>query len=158
MEKFTVIGCNDTTGEIRCCHVVAANILNSFASAAALDGRLRFSVAMPGWLQEGEQIEFCGEAEVLVETVLEQEDVFGRPAYRLSTGDIETVLAEYSLRVTDTKGKSFATMAEELIDELDEGRIVGAAMATGSSKSEDLIQAGLDAIKEQLVELGILEF
>lgn len=78
-------------------------------------------------------------------------------AYQVSDEDIENVLQNYSLRVTDTQGKSFETMAAELINQIDAARVEKAALRAGIDLDEQT-QAANDEIKTILVELGILEF
>ncbi|ELQ8317505.1 hypothetical protein R2571_006404 [Pseudomonas aeruginosa] len=78
-------------------------------------------------------------------------------AFQISTEDVENVLRSYSLRVTDTKGQSFERMAEELIDELDHERIEREALAA-STELDEQTTAAYEAIKNNLVELGVLEF
>ena len=77
--------------------------------------------------------------------------------YRLSAKDIEDVLRDYALRVTNTSGKSFATMAEEIVDEIDRERIENAALAAGHDRNQQLLAAH-EMIHQILVEQEILEF
>lgn len=78
-------------------------------------------------------------------------------AFGVSEEDVEAVLQAYSMRVTNTRGKSFEAMAEELIDEIDHARVEKAALRAGCDL-EDQIKAAFDEIKAILVEQGILEF
>jgi hypothetical protein len=78
-------------------------------------------------------------------------------AFAISEDDIENVLHSYSLRVTNTKGKSFETMAAELIDEIDHARVEKVAL-NGGCDLDDQITAAYEEIKQCLVELGVLEF
>lgn len=78
-------------------------------------------------------------------------------AFQITSDDVENVLRDYSLRVTNTNGKSFEQMAEELIDELDHERIERAALAASTDLDEQTT-ASYEAIKNNLVELGVLEF
>lgn len=78
-------------------------------------------------------------------------------AFQITEIDIENVLRNYSLRVADTQGKSFETMAAELIDEIDCERVEKAALKAGCDLDEQT-QGAHDEIKKILVELGILEF
>lgn len=78
-------------------------------------------------------------------------------AFQVTEEDIENVLRNYSLRVADTQGKSFETMAEELIDEIDCARVEKAALMSGCDLN-DQTQGAYDEIKKILVELGVLEF
>lgn len=155
MNKFTVIGFNESTFQVLCLHVLAEDATNAFASAAAIDSSISLVVTLPGWQNEGSDLTFAGEGLVDGGTVLEQTEVFGEPAYQMDESDIEHVLREYSLRVTNTDGESFATMAKGLIDEIDQGRIVRVAMA--AETVEGMEQAAFDEIKTVLVEMGILD-
>lgn len=78
-------------------------------------------------------------------------------AFQITSDDVENVLRDYSLRVTNTNGQSFEHMAEELIDELDHERIERAALAA-STDFDEQTTAAYEAIKNNLVELGVLEF
>lgn len=78
-------------------------------------------------------------------------------AFEISAQDIESVLLSYSLRVTDTQGQSFATMAEELIDEVDTSRIEKAALRAGNSLEEQTAGA-YEEIRQILVEMAVLDF
>jgi hypothetical protein len=78
-------------------------------------------------------------------------------AFQITEKDVQNVLCNYSLRVTDTQGKSFATMASELIDEIDHDRTEKAALKSGCDLDEQTTGAN-DEIKKILVELGVLEF
>jgi hypothetical protein len=76
--------------------------------------------------------------------------------YVVTAEDIENVLSQYSLRVADTQGKSFATMAAELFNELDL-TTVEAAASTGHTKDAQG-QAVFKALHQLLVKEGVLEF
>lgn len=78
-------------------------------------------------------------------------------AYQVTEEDIQNVLEDYSLRVADTKGKSFETMSAELIGEIDHARIEKAALNSGCDLAEQTRGANAE-IKDMLVELGVLEF
>jgi hypothetical protein len=78
-------------------------------------------------------------------------------AYQITADDVENVLHAYSLRVTNTHGKSFETMAAELVDEIDHDRVEKAALNSGCDLEEQTTGA-YDEIKKILVELGVLEF
>lgn len=78
-------------------------------------------------------------------------------AFQVTEDDIENVLREYSLRVTDTQGKSFETMAAELLGKIDCARVEKAAL-DGATTLEAQAQIAFDEIKDILVELGVLEF
>ncbi len=78
-------------------------------------------------------------------------------AFQVTEEDVENVLQNYSLRVTDTNGKSFASMAAELICEIDEVRVEKVALKAGCELGEQT-QGAHDEIKKILVEKGVLEF
>jgi len=78
-------------------------------------------------------------------------------AFQITEDDIENVLQDYSLRVTDTQGKSFETMATELIGEIDHARVEKAALDSGCDLDVQTT-AAYDEIKKILVEIGVLEF
>jgi len=78
-------------------------------------------------------------------------------AFQVTSEDIEGVLSAYSLRVADSKGKSFETMAAELIEEIDCGRVEKAALDSGETLDEQT-QGAFDEIKAILTEMGVLEF
>jgi hypothetical protein len=78
-------------------------------------------------------------------------------AFQVTEEDIENVLRNYSLRVMDTQGQSFETMAAELINEIDCGRVEKAALASGGDLDVQT-QGAYDEIKNILVEIGVLDF
>ncbi len=78
-------------------------------------------------------------------------------AFAITEEDVENVLQEYSLRVTDTQGKSFETMAAELLGEIDHARVEKAALNSGCDLNEQTTSA-YGEIKKILVEIGVLEF
>lgn len=78
-------------------------------------------------------------------------------AFAITEEDIENVLQAYSLRVTDTQGKSFETMAAELLGEIDHARVEQAALDSGVDFGEQTTGA-YGEIKNILVEIGVLEF
>ena len=78
-------------------------------------------------------------------------------AFQVTEEDIENVLHDYSLRVTDTQGKSFETMAAELIDEIDRARVEQAALKSGCDLEAQTAGAYRE-IRKILVDIGVLEF
>jgi len=74
----------------------------------------------------------------------------------VTADDIEHVLQEYSLRVLDTQGKSFETMAAELVDELDLSSVIQAAAAADTLTAKQ--QAVFDALHTLLVKEGVIDF
>ncbi|MYM92646.1 hypothetical protein [Duganella vulcania] len=78
-------------------------------------------------------------------------------AFQVTEIDIENVLRDYSLRVTDTQGKSFEMMAAEVLDEIDSERVEKAALDSGCDLDEQT-QGAHDEIHKILVEIGVLEF
>lgn len=77
-------------------------------------------------------------------------------AYVVTANDIENVLQQYSLRVSDTQGKSFETMAAELVDALDMTTVVEAASNADTEGTKG--QAVFNALHTLLVKEGIIEF
>lgn len=77
--------------------------------------------------------------------------------YQLKASDIESVLWDYTLRVSNTAGKSFVTMSEELVDEIDRDRIEKAALAAGDDRNQQVFAAH-KMIHRILVEQGVIEF
>lgn len=76
-------------------------------------------------------------------------------AFQISEDDIEIVLRRNSLRVSNTQGKSFSEIAEQLIDEIDHERVESAAMCA-SCELEEQTEAAHEEIKTICVELGVL--
>jgi hypothetical protein len=79
-----------------------------------------------------------------------------KPAPVVTAGDIQNVLEQYSLRVTDTQGKSFETMAAELVDTLDLASVIAAADTGDTPVAKQ--QAVFDALHQLLVKEGVIEF
>lgn len=80
-----------------------------------------------------------------------------RLGFSATEDDVQHVLEDFSLRVTNTQGRSFETMATELINEIDLDSVARAALEGG----DDIDQQSLAAyreIKQQLVNIGVLEF
>jgi len=84
-------------------------------------------------------------------------EVLPATAFQITEKDIENVLRDYSLRVTDTEGKSFETMSSELIGEIDHVRVQKAALSSGVTIEEQATGAN-DEIRKILIEIGVLEF
>lgn len=78
-------------------------------------------------------------------------------AYEVTAKDIQDVLEAYSLRVSDTQGKSFETMANELEGEIDLEEVAKVALATPGNKIAQS-QAAFNEIHRILVEMGVIEF
>lgn len=78
-------------------------------------------------------------------------------AFEVTESDIENVLFDHALRVTNTNGLSFEHMASDLILDLDHDNIEAAALGAGDDLG-DQTSAALVEIKRQLVELGVIEF
>jgi len=77
--------------------------------------------------------------------------------FQITEDDIQNVLESHSLRVTDTKGKSFEAISKELISEIDHGRVEKAALNSWCDLDEQTTGA-YDEIKQILVEISVLEF
>lgn len=160
MQKFSVISINETSGQTVVFHVLADNSLNAFASAAAMNDNLTLVVALPGWLQEDKELFFPGESTVDSETVLEQPDVFGHPVCTVTAEAVTNVLRAFSLRVSNTQGRSFEDMARNLVEDLDATEIISNAFSKlpadpGAIACE---QALFDEIHAALVKQGTIEF
>lgn len=78
-------------------------------------------------------------------------------AFEATEIDVQYVLEQYSLRVTNTEGKSFETMACELINEIDMKR-VATAVLDGENDINLQTIAAQEEIKKQLVNMGVLDF
>lgn len=156
LSKLTVIAINEENGQIISHHVKAATSYAAFATVAAMDERLTLVTVLPGWLHEGTDIDFPGSTVVEGTTILEQPEVFGPPTIEVTADTIENVLSEYSLRITDTQGKSFATMAAELVDEVNKRAAIAVALEKDSLA--DMQQALFDNLHAQLVTQGVIEF
>lgn len=78
-------------------------------------------------------------------------------AFQITSDDVANVLRSYWLRVTNSNGQSFERMAEELLGDLDHDRIEQAALAASTDLNEQT-SAAYEEIKNNLVELGVLEF
>lgn len=76
-------------------------------------------------------------------------------AFQVTEEDIEHVLLNYSQHLINTQGKSFKTLASELI--IDRARIERAALIAGCDLDEQTTGA-YDEIKKLLIEMGLLEF
>ena len=156
LQKFTVIAFHEDNGQIVSYFVHAEDKMSAFSAAAATNNNLTLVASLPGWLQEGDDVAFAGSALVDASVVLEQPEVFGTSPYTLTTANVQSVLEAYSLRVTDTQGKSFETMAEELVDDLNHEEIMGVALSQGTPL--EMQQAAFDEIHKALVKLGVIEF
>lgn len=78
-------------------------------------------------------------------------------AFQITEEDIESVLHQYALRVANSRGLSFAAMAEELLYEIDEQRVEKAALKAGTDLDTQTA-AAMEEIHAILVEQGVLEF
>lgn len=76
-------------------------------------------------------------------------------AFEITSTDVETVLRSNSLAVANTNGKSFASMAEELFEDLDFFLIEDAALSGGNLDQQTTY--AYEEIARQLREKGILE-
>ena len=91
MNKFTVIGFIEKTGQIACHHVIANNSMHAFAVVAAAEPEISMVVSFPGFVNEAGELTFPGEGIVGAETVMEQPEVFGLSPLSFS-GVLEQVL------------------------------------------------------------------
>lgn len=78
-------------------------------------------------------------------------------AFQISTDDVESVLHSYTHRLINTHGLSILELTAELYDQIDHGRIEKAALAA-EPNMEAQANAALQEIKDNLVDLGVLEF
>lgn len=78
-------------------------------------------------------------------------------AFGIDEQDIENVLQAHSLRVTNTRGLSFASMAAELLPDIDAERVAEAALEGGDELDEQT-SAAYEEIHAILVEQGVIEF
>ncbi len=78
-------------------------------------------------------------------------------AFQITEEDVESVLHDYSLRISNSRGASFAAMAAELLPDLDHARIERAALEGGCDLDAQT-RSALGAIHQQLVEAGVIEF
>lgn len=160
MQKFTVIAIDDVTGQIVSHSVYAEEPLNAFASAAAMNSNLTLVVALPGWQEEDKGTFFPGTAPVDSDTALGQPNVFGSPLCSVTETEVVEVLRAYSLRVSNTQGKSFEEMATEVFEELDIEDIISTAfekLSEGAGAAE-CQTAVFELIHAALVSKGIIEF
>lgn len=160
MKKFTVIAIDDATGQIVSHSVFAEDPLNAFSSAAAMNSNLTLVMALPGWQEEDKDTFFPGTAPVNSQTALDQPEVFGSPLCSVTVTEVVEVLRAYSLRVSNTQGKSFEEMAEEVFEELDVEDIISTAFENLSEgdAAVECKTAAFDLIHAALVSKGILEF
>ena len=78
-------------------------------------------------------------------------------AFGITEEDVEQVLREHTHRVNNSAGKSFETLACELIDEIDHERVAQAALDSGTEMDQQITGA-LGEIKTILVKIGALKF
>lgn len=76
MNKYTVLGYYEESGQTFAHHVVANNASQAFYVVAKEHPDANFITAIQGHHFEGKTLEFPGESVVSAETVLEQEDIF----------------------------------------------------------------------------------
>lgn len=148
LQRYTVISFTEDTGQIFSDHVVALNRINAFASAAAIDPTRTMVVALDGWLNEGNGVEFPGEGLVDAGSVNEQPEVFGVPPFPVNSAAIEAVLRSNALQVANSRGMTFGAMAEAIFDDFDTGRVAMASVG---------LEEQAQAIKMILVETGVLK-
>ncbi|MGI0646823.1 hypothetical protein ACRCPS_17560 [Pseudomonas aeruginosa] len=160
MQKFTVIATDESTGKTAAFHVLGESGLNAFAAAAAISDSLEMVVALPGWLQDGVQLHFPGEGTVDSGSVTDQSETYGAAPCSLDANLVVEVLRAYSLRVSDTNGESFESMAAELVGELDKALLIEKAyeMAPEDADSDACEQALFDLVHQALVDKGVIEF
>ena len=78
-------------------------------------------------------------------------------AFEITPEDVEAVLHSYTHRVMNTQGLSYEALSEELINEIDHGRVEKAALK-GGCDLDSQTQAAHDEIHAILVEMQVIEF
>lgn len=78
-------------------------------------------------------------------------------AFQVTADDVECVLHSYSSRLINTHGLSIVDLSAELVDEIDHDRIEKAAL-NASTDLDEQTNAALEELKDNLVDLGVLEF
>jgi uncharacterized NAD(P)/FAD-binding protein YdhS len=76
-------------------------------------------------------------------------------AYQHTADDVENVLRDHATRVVNTEGKPLDVLAEELVEELDDGAIEKAALR-GGVDLDDQTTAANEEILRQLIERGLI--
>jgi hypothetical protein len=76
-------------------------------------------------------------------------------AFQITEEDVENVLRSNALHAANTNGKSFESIAAEICDDLDHGKIESAALY--GNDMEQQTNYACDEIARQLREKGILE-
>ena len=93
-----------------------------------------------------------------IERAMQEEPASDRPvsmAYQVTEEDVETVLQEHWAQVANTNGRSFETMAAELIGTLDHQLIVKAALH-GDDLDQQSVYASQEIVRQLRVN-GVLE-
>ncbi|RJX80312.1 hypothetical protein [Pseudomonas sp. LS-2] len=155
MKKFTVIIQDSITSQIVCYHVEAKGSLKAFALAEAMFSDFEILVALPGWLQESDDMSSPGDSLVNTATVLGQPEVFVKPAYVLTATAIEAVLEKHSFGVADKPGNCFDKLAAELLSELDHCEVIDDAMKIDANTQTYNDQAKREEIKSSLLAKGV---
>lgn len=106
--------------------------------------------AEPPYAEDPSELRECS-------TLYEDTKMQNCTAFQITEEDIANVLHQHSMRVMNTRGESFETMASALIEEIDHARIEKAALASGCELDHQT-QGAFDEIKNILVEIGVLEF
>lgn len=77
-------------------------------------------------------------------------------AFEVTEQDVENVLRINAIKVANSGGKSFSHMAEDILPDLDTGRVADAALSGGDTLDEQT-DAAYEEIRKILVEDGVLE-
>lgn len=142
---------------LRPAKALAHNIQNAFASAAALRGyECEMVVALPGWLESDDALAFPGESNVYSETILEQEDVFGKPVYRVTPTEILAVLVQHKERLAVVTER-LSALAENLADELNTFQVMQSLFEREPSSEEEAQQIGRELLVKVLMEEGVIK-
>lgn len=113
-------------------------------------------VALPGWLESDDALAFPGESNVYSETILEQEDVFGKPVYRVTPTEILAVLVQHKERLAVVTER-LSALAENLADELNTFQVMQSLFEREPSSEEEAQQIGRELLVKVLMEEGVIK-
>lgn len=133
MQKFTVVGYYEESGQSVCEHVTANNGIHAFWVVAQARPDLSMVVAMPGHLTEGAgEVVFPGEGVVDADTILSQPAVFG------PEDDTKKVLSIFEVDATTNEATgTVAPFCSEECRTKAEGTLGFAASKNGTSTLDD---------------------
>lgn len=149
--KYTVVAIEDS-GFVPFLHVWAKDGQNAFASAVACRTDIEVVAAVPGWQEDGKGIYSAGEGAVDAETVREQVDVFGEPAFLATADHFKAVMRRLNASgKLDVDEKGIDGIADDLHERYGAG-VVAAAMTAHFPDNFGMLAEG--AITKILVEHG----